>query len=160
MNPQLVFSDEKESTVRELRQSFEGCPELTALLLKPDELPKLKGLDALFLTLTAAERWGPRIAFYKSQVLTTRPQDEDMPPYIVTGIAMEIDDPRTRDPRSELKLVIAAVLDAVRQHNSESGRQIKSVGFWTELLGMRRLSPTEAGQIIRSIYEDKGRAAA
>jgi len=153
MNPRLILSDEKESTVRELRQSFNGCPGLMALLLKPNELPRLKELDALFLTLTAAERWGPRTAFYESQVLKTGPED-DMPPYIVTGIAMEVDDPRTRDPRAELKLVINAVLDAVKQHNSAGARPINSIGFWTEFLGMRRLDPAEAGQIIRSVYED------
>ena len=78
-----------------------------------------------------------------------------MPPYIVTGIAMEIDDPRTQDPRSELKLVIGAVLDTVKAHNTESEKPIKAIGFWSELLGIKRLRSTEAGEIIRSVYEDK-----
>jgi hypothetical protein len=160
MRPKLIFSDSNENVIKQLRQAFEGCPELTALMLKPDELPKLDGLDALFLTLIAAERWGPRLIFYKSQVLKTRPEDRAMPPYIVTGIAMNVDDPRTRDPSSELKLVITAVLDAVESYNSENGDPIKTVGLWTNMLSVDSVDPIEAGQIIRLIYEDKGRATA
>lgn len=155
MRPKLVFSDDSEATAEALRRAFRGCPELSASVLKPDQLPKLGGLDALFLTLVAAERWGSRPIPYKAQVLRTLPEDEGLPPYVVTGIAMNIDDERINDPRAELELVMSAVLDAIEVYNSENNGVINAIGFWTELLGINHMNPVEAGQIIRSIYERK-----
>ena len=156
MKPELVFSDENESNVGLLRQAFEGCPELIALFMKPDELPKYE-LDAIYLTLMAAERWGPRIINYKykSQVLKTRSEDKGMPPYIVTGIAMDVDDPHAGDPKSELQLVMPAIFDAVESFNLENNNPIHVIGFWTDMLWINRLDVAEAGKIIRSVYEER-----
>jgi hypothetical protein len=153
MKPTLTFSDEHEQFVSGLSSSFDGCPELLAVVLDPSQLPSLEGLDAIFLGLPYAERWGSRPILYKAQVLSTRPDDEGMPPYIVTGVAMHEADPR--DARFELRLLIAAILDAVELHNLSSARPIRRIGLWTDMLGMRRLGAKEAGDIIRSMYEGR-----
>lgn len=156
MRTELIFANEREQVVAALRDSFDGCPGLSAVALKPSELPRVEGLDALFLGLPYAERWGPRPVLYKAQVLRTRPEDEGMPPYVITGVAMHEDDPR--EARFELRLIAAAVLDAVELHNLSGARPIARVGLWTEMAGMGRLEPKAAGDIIRSVYE--GRVAA
>lgn len=158
MRPELIFADEREHVAGALRASFGGCRGLSAAALKPSELPRVEGLDALFLSLPYAERWGPRPVLYKAQVLRTRPEDEGMPPYVITGVAMHEDDPR--DARFELRLITAAVLDAVELHNLSQARPVARVGLWTEMLGMDRLEPQAAGDIIRSVYEGRDAAPA
>ena len=153
MKPQLIFSDDDQGLISNFCASFEGRPELTAIALKPSELRKAD-IDALYLSLPYAERWGARPILYKAQILKTRPEDKDMPPYVITGVAMPVSEPR--DPRAELKLVIAAVLDAVEAFNLENAdHPLKRIGLWTEMIGARRVPPAEAGSIIRTAYEEQ-----
>src|ERR1700675_5078914 len=72
------------------------------------------GLDAIFLVLPAAERWGARIIPGKAQVLPTSPEDQinGMPAYVATGVALRPGDPR--GPLPETKMLLSAALDAVR----------------------------------------------
>lgn len=58
MRVKLLFSDENGTLIEKLQQAFEGNPDLIALTLQPDELPKLKELDALYLSIIAAQQWG------------------------------------------------------------------------------------------------------
>lgn len=154
MNVKLLIFDNSDEVVQKLQSAFDGCAELLARQLEPHEIPKLQELDALYLTLIAAERWNPRLVFYKSQILKTGANDEQWPPYIVTGIAMRRDDPQAGNPSAELELVIKAVLDAIESYNQGNAFPIKTVGFWTEELGINRMDISMAGEIIRSVYED------
>jgi len=153
----LVFFGIDESAVRALRQALEGHPQLTASVAKPGKLSRRqRRLDALYVTLTdAVERWGARPASHKSQMLRTRPEDSDMPPYVVTGVAIGADDPRGGDPGHELKLTLAAVLDAVKSFNAENSPPIRVVGFWTDSLGIDRMNATEAANTIISVYDER-----
>jgi hypothetical protein len=154
MKLKLLFSDENAALIEKLQQAFEGNPDLIALTLRPDELPKLKELDALYMSIIAAERWGSKLVFYESQILKTRPEDQGWPPYIVTGIALKPDDPRAGDPIEELKLVMKAVLYALKSYNQQNKSKIRTVGFWTENLRMPRMDVSAAGEIIRSAYQE------
>jgi len=78
-----------------------------------------------------------------------------MPPYVVTGAAIAAHDPRAGDPGHELKVMMAAVLDAAKAFNTKNAPPIRVIGFWTDALGMDRLDPTEAGNIIVSVYEER-----
>jgi hypothetical protein len=153
--PQLIFAGDATDQVRELQQAFDGCPALFSVTLKPEELPNLEGLDALYLTLVAAERWDPKLVFYKAQILDTRPEDEGWPPYIVAGIAMKPDDPRAGNPSAELELVTTAVLAALKTYNELNKSPIRKVAFWTDLLRINRMDAFVAGRIIRSAYEEQ-----
>lgn len=155
MKVKLLIFDSSDEVVGKLQSAFRGRSELSARQLEPEEIPELQELDALYLSLVAAERWSPRLVFYESQVLKTRPEDKGWPPQIVTGIAMKQDDPRAGNPTSELKLVMKAVLDAIESYNQATQFSIKTVGFWTENLGIHRMDASMAGEIIRSVYEEQ-----
>src|SRR5262249_48596274 len=159
MTPELIFTDRNERVVADLRLAFEGCHQLTAVAMAPSDLPGYE-MDAIFLTLTAAERWGSRPIPYKSQVLKTGVEDTGMPPYIVTGIALDPEDPRIRDPKAELEAVLLAVFDAIDSFNVGHDEPIRTVGFWTDALGIDRIEAFEAGKIIRSLYEARYLSAA
>jgi hypothetical protein len=127
--------------------------------LSPAQFRCLEGLDALFLTLPYAERWGAKPILYRAQVLKTEGEDEGMPPYVIAGGAFHPDQIRdARDARYELRQVIASALDSVETFNRENSEKILTVGFQTDIYD--QLSPEEAGQIVREIYEDRIRVAA
>jgi len=154
MNVQLLFSDASEQRREELRHAFGSTPGLSILSISPDELTCLPDLDALFLPIIAAERWGSRPLLYQSQILQTHRQ-QGMPPFIVTGIALNPDDLRINDLPAQLSLVLTAVLDVVQAYNEEHNDPIRTIGIWTHNLSINRMDPAVAGQIIRSTYERK-----
>lgn len=83
-----------------------------------------------------------------------------MPPFVIAGGAFHPD--QMKDARYELQQVIFSVLNAVATFNRENSEKILTVGFWTEIspLQFDRLSPYEAGQIIREMCEGRIQAAA
>ena len=155
MDMKLIILGENIEVIEILQTIFANHPALSARQLEPSQIPRLQELDALYLTLPAAERWNPRLLFYESQVLETRPEDQECPPYIVTGIALKRSDPRAGDPVAELKLTIKAVLHAIQSYNRGHQHPIKTIGFWTRDLGINRMDVSTAGDIIRSVYEEQ-----
>jgi hypothetical protein len=90
-----------------------------------------EGIDALFLVLPAAEKWGAEPLIGEAQVLKTSLDDQrdGMPPYVVTGVVLRPEDPR--GPLLETKILVATALDAVRQFNlAHEGEGIHKLGFW------------------------------
>lgn len=154
----LIFFDEAAVASLEMQRAFNGNVHLSARQLAPDLIASQQELDALYLSPIAAERWGPRPLLYEAQVLKTNRED-NWPAFVVAGVALRPDDVRAGDPLEELKLTIDAVIDAVQSYNSDNGCPIEKVGFWTWTLGIHRLNPYEAAQIIRSIYERKAAGA-
>ena len=158
MKPRLIFAEDREEAVALLQQAFDGCPELKAVKMPPAEFRTLDELDALYLNLPYAERWGAKPILYKAQVLKTKTEDEGLPRYVIAGGATHPD--QLKDAGYELRQLIVSVLEAVEMFNRENPDEILVVGFLTEMAGMNRLSPNESGRIIRDMYEYRLRAAA
>lgn len=95
------------------------------LYLKPP-----RGIDILYLPLTAAERFGSVPLIHKSQILpTSASKNKDwLPDYIVTGTCLAKDDPR--GPIPEMRILLSAVFDAIRTFNEESQGKLRQIGFW------------------------------
>ena len=68
---------------------------------------------------------------------------------------MKPNDPRAGILTEELKLAVKAVLDAVESYNQENQFPIRTIGFWTRDLRISRMDASMAGEIIRSVYEEK-----
>jgi len=110
-----------------------------------------KGMDAVFLVLPAAEKWGAKPLPGKAQVLKTSPEDQrqGMPPYVVTGVVLRPSDPR--GPLPETKMLISTVLDAVREFNlSNNSDGIHKLGFWAVNL-LNRLTPEQLSTIFAEV---------
>jgi hypothetical protein len=155
MRPQLIIAVDKQHDFMCLREGLARCPEITILALPANKLSTLTDLDALFLPLPAAERWGARPLLHKAQILSAQGADGksavDMPPYVVTGVAMAADDPH--EPAFELELMVISVLEAVQAFNTKHPGAIQVIGFWGGNLCMDQLGPEQAGKIIRAAYE-------
>jgi len=129
---EVVILDANQGTLDEIAATCKALGAVTVqkvdrvLYTRPP-----KGMDALFLVLPAAEKWGAKPLPGKAQVLKTLPQDQSdgMPPYVVTGVVLRPGDPR--GPLPETKMLITTALDAVREFNvSHNGEGIHKLGFW------------------------------
>jgi hypothetical protein len=129
---EIVILDVDQKTLDELATRCKPFGAIT--VLKVDRVLYTrppKGMDALFLVLPAAEKWGAKPLPGKAQVLKTSPEDQrdGMPPYVVTGVVLRPSDPR--GPLPETKMLISTALDAVREFNlSKNGEGIHKLGFW------------------------------
>jgi hypothetical protein len=152
MRPRLIFSDPDAERVEALRRGIGAHPDLQVIHLKSDQLRKLPELDAIFLTIMAAEAWGAVPFVHRAQVLTNRENRlAGWPTHIVAGVAMDPGDPR--EPVFELKLIIRAVLEAIKEFNQKFEEPITSIGFSPEWTGINRIDPIKAGRIVREVYD-------
>jgi hypothetical protein len=154
MRPQLIITVDNTPDLMRMRKGLAGYPEITIIELPVDKLPTRSDLDAIFLPLPAAERWGARPLLHKAQILNTQGAEGlpsiDMPPYVVTGVAMAPDDPH--EPAFELELIVSSVLEAVQAFNTKHPGAIQVIGFWGENLCIDRLGPERVGKLLRAAY--------
>ena len=155
MRLQLVIAIDQHAHAMGLRKALEGCVNITIVELPMEKFPVLTDLNAIFLPLPMAERWGSRPILHKAQILRTHSINgtpcRDMPPYVITGVAMALEDPQ--DPVFELRLILTAILEAVQAWNTEHLDTIKVIGVWAGNLCIDQLAPEHVGKIVRSVHE-------
>jgi hypothetical protein len=150
----LIFSDNDSARVAALREAFAGRGDLHVVQVKrTEELRIMPELDALYLSVMGAERWGAYPVVHKAQVLKVTDKDraEGWPPYVIAGVAMKSDDPR--DPKFELGLIVSCAVEAAKQFNLEGSGWIDTIGFGGDWIGLKKMSPEEAAEIIRRSSE-------
>lgn len=154
MKPTLLFGDPDVERSELLQESFGAHPGLIARATKTPDLMRLVEVDAILLTIMAAERWGARPITHEAQVFATTTQDQDAgwPAFVIAGVAARESDPR--NPEFELHLIITAVLEAVRSFNAMAEKPLRSVAFGPEWIGIRKLTPQHAAAIIRAAYDE------
>jgi hypothetical protein len=113
-------------------------------------------LDALWATLmTGVELFGavPPFPLHDARVLPTPPSQlkRGMPRYGVVGVAVSKDEGKV--PDLNLRLVLSALLRAIKEFNSQGSDRIIRVGILPDDLELKRLEPSTAFKIIREIYE-------
>jgi hypothetical protein len=107
MSPTTVLIDSQQSTLDDLSKAFLGVKDVE--FVKVDNVrytSRPSGLDATFLLLPAAERWGSRPISGKAQLLRTTSEDREngMPRFVVTGIVLgrhQRSDPRNKTRRGD-----------------------------------------------------------
>lgn len=149
---EIVILDANQKTVDELAAR---CKLLDAIMVqKVDRVIYTrppKGMDALFLVLPAAEKWGAKPLPGKAQVLKTSREDQrdGMPPYVVTGVVLRPSDPR--GPLPETKLLISTALDAVREFNLSNNEGIHKLGFWGVNL-LNGVTPQQLATVFAELF--------
>jgi hypothetical protein len=157
MRPNLVFENTNSEKVSLLKRGFQAHPQLTARELKPFGQKAPPNVDAFYVSIMAAERWGAgvRPVAHQAQVFRTAPEDQAQgwPPFVIAGLALkEGEDPF--DARFALRLIIMAVIKAVRDYNAREPNSIRLVGFESGWTGIDKLPPLEAANIICSAYDE------
>jgi hypothetical protein len=149
---EIVILDADQRTLDKLTT---GCKALDSVTVqKVDRVlythPPL-GIDALFLVLPAAEKWGAKPLPGRAQVLVTSAEDQrdGMPPYVVTGVVLRPGDPR--GPLPETKMLMRTALDAVREFNLASGKEkIGRLAFWAVNL-LNGVTPEQLSAILTDV---------
>jgi hypothetical protein len=151
----LIFSDNDLGRVAALQRAFSGRSDLFAVhVSRRGELARVPDLDAIYLSVMGAERFGARPIIHSAQVLNVTAEDREAgwPPYIIAGVAMKSDDPR--EPKFELGLIVRCVIEAVNRFNSECSAKISIIELGGSWIGLEKMSPEEAGDIIRRNSEN------
>jgi len=105
------------------------------------------GLDMMFFTLPAAERWHPDFRSHDAQILATTCDDQrkGFPPLIITGFNLAPEDPK--DSLSQVCMILNRVLSAARSYNDQNSGVIKTLGFWVMDL-TRGVTAEELSQLL------------
>lgn len=148
MTLQIHIFDSDSDLVNSLTAVFSSSKSVsiqvvdTMLYLRPP-----KGLDILFLPLAAAEQFGAKPLVHESSILTTSAADQQagLPPFIVCGPCLAPGDSRGAIP--EMRLLLSAVFDAIRNFNQRETRKLAHIGFWAYNL-LVGLTPGELKRIL------------
>ncbi len=127
----ILLIDESNLRLNHLREALQELPAIgfmevpVAVYMMPPS-----GLDAVFMTLPAAEKWGPDFRSRKAQILRTSQGDQEngFPPLVVTGVNLTPNDPR--DPFSQVRILLESALAEVREYNKRVDGRIENLGFW------------------------------
>ena len=152
MSLHILLIDSKQSTIDDLSTVFQRFDSVE--VVKVDRaiytLPPPSGLDAIFLILPAAEKWGAKPIPGRAQVLQTSSDDQQkgMPPYVVTGVVLRPEDPRGSLP--ETRLLLKTACEAIQHFNQSSNKKIKRLGFWAMDL-LKGVTPQELVKIFSEL---------
>jgi hypothetical protein len=155
MRPILILQQSNRDRIQSLREGLGDLTTVVPLGIEKNAFWSLAGLDALYLSLTMAERWGSKpIPPHTAMVLRTR--DEDLsrgyPPFVVSGLLLNKGEPDTG--RFGVPLVIAATIRAAKEFNKQHGNPIRIIGFFERELSYDDINARELGELIRAAYEE------
>lgn len=156
MKPHLVLFSTDSGFLAKLQLFSSSLPYISYETGNGIEVTEKAQLDALWATLMAGvELFGvaPPFALHEARVVETpaRQLKRGMPRHGIVGVAVNKDDPKS--PEYSLRLVLSALLRAVRSFNSMHNDKIARIGILPDDLGLKKLNPEVAFKIIREIYE-------
>jgi hypothetical protein len=149
----FIISTIDAETIELLREGLAGCEEVSVVRLPPHQLFKVEGLDAFYLTVMGAERWGALPISHEAQILSVSSEDRinGYPPYVIAGSVFNLED--SRDPKFQLGVIVSSVLTAVDSFNEQHDKAIAKIGFWSDELCLPGMNAKDAGRIIKEEYE-------
>ncbi len=147
----ILLIEEDNQRLRELQLELANQPLISFLRVQTaiyTEPPP--GLDAVFMTLPAAERWNPDFKSRRAQILSTSRTDRDrgFPAFVVTGVNLLPSDPQ--DAVSQTRIVLEEALAAVREYNRKTETKIRSLGFWVMTL-TNGITTAELSELLHEI---------
>lgn len=156
MKPELVIFSTTGEMIERLRSQSSHLPYVSYAIGTGPIVTKMACLDALKVSqMEAVQRYGfnPPHPLLEARVLKA-PTDliaRGLPKYAISGVALPKD--YRRDLRSEMELVISAMLKTVNDFNAEGGDQIQRVGMLPESLCLDKLPASEVFGTLDRIYK-------
>ncbi|HEY4880122.1 MAG TPA: hypothetical protein VIH97_13455 [Candidatus Acidoferrales bacterium] len=158
INPQLILFSPNSSALEKLKPYSSTLPYISYEVGTGPEVTAKAKLDAVWMTpMVAFDLFGatPPFPLNRACVLRT-PQAQlkkGFPRYGVAGVATSPND--AKNPEYNARLVMTALLEAIRDFNSRNEEQIIRIGILPEDLELTSLKPNTGFQIIREVYEAK-----
>lgn len=147
MRPTLLIQQPTRERVSELRSGLGEVENIVVLGLDAKTFSTLPGLDALYMSLTRAERFGSRpLPPHEAAVLETGRQgaEESLPPLVIVGLVLEEHEPNTVDVC--VPLMVRAVLRVASEHNARRPGAIRTIGLTDFELTFPGASPLDVGR--------------
>ena len=151
---ELVIYDTNSELIEKLKHCSRFVPFVDCQVGYGPEVTARASLDAMWASLmVGVEIFGanPPFPLHEARVFSTPEKRKElgMPRYGIVGVAVADDDPQT--PEYTLRLTLTALLRAARDFNAQNVDQIRRVGVLPENLGLNRLEPVTAFDIIREV---------
>jgi hypothetical protein len=104
--PELVVFESSPERCREFKSELAACSRVEVVNRDEDELWTYEGLDAVYVSIPMAERWGAKPRLYEAQLLPTSldERNQGIPAYVIAGVALDLDDQRSVQAVLELVL--------------------------------------------------------
>jgi hypothetical protein len=141
---------------RRFRSGLGDVTNIIAVCLNPETFWTIGGVDAFYLGLTRAERWGSRpLPPHQAAILETSSEDrgKGLPPYIITGLVLKDDEPN--DAKHGIPLLAHAIDEAICQANAKQAGLIRTIGFFEFELEFRGISIEEIGRLFADSFGRK-----
>jgi hypothetical protein len=119
--PLIVVQLSTREKVKAFRAGLADAQGVVALGLDESSFRRLAGIDALYLSITRAERWGgsPPLPHTAALLETTEAeQREGMPKHVLTGLVLKDDEPNTA--AFCLPLLLKATRDVIGAVNAKT----------------------------------------
>jgi hypothetical protein len=154
--PQLILYGSDASVLDMLKPYSAELPYLSYEVGYGPEVTDKAHLDAFWVTLAGGvELFGasPPFPLHAARVLRTPAVqlDKGFPRYGIVGVAVSENDPKS--PDYNLRLVMSALLTAVKDFNARGQDQILREGILPDDLELKKLKPEAAFKIVREVYE-------
>jgi len=154
--PQLILFSPDSTLLEKLKPHSAALPYINYEVGYGPQVAAKAHLDAFWATLMGAvELFGavPPFPLHQARVLRTPSAqlEKGFPRYGVVGVAVSQNDPKA--PEYNLRLVVSALLKAVKDFNDQNQDQILRIGILPDDLELKRLEPKMAFQIVREVYE-------
>ena len=154
--PQLILFSTDAALLERLKPHATALPYIAFEVGNGPEVTARARLDALWATLMAGvELFGavPPFPLHDARVLPTPPSQlkRGLPRYGVVGVAVSKDEGKV--PELNLRLVLSALLRAIKEFNSQGRDRIIRIGLLPDDLELKKLDPSIAFSIVREVYE-------
>jgi hypothetical protein len=155
MNVQFVVFSTNRKLIEQLKAYAPQLPFLRYVWGDGPKATAEAALDAIWVSpMAAVDRFGanPPFPLFQAVVIKT-PSSEvkrGLPRYGIAGVAVPKDHPQ--DPLRDLEIKVSALLKAIQDFNKKGEDRILRVGLLPGDLGMDKLAPATAFQIIDRIY--------
>jgi len=155
--PNIVVCLPNRKKVVEFREGLGNTLGIFAFGPESDAMWKLAGIDAFYLSLSRAERWGSRpIAPHTVAVLQTSQSEQQAgyPPFIITGFLLKEGEPTHAD--FVLPLLVRSVLNAVDEVNTHQPGAIRALGFFAFELTFADCTLTGSAHLLARLIKERG----
>ena len=161
LKPRLIIAEPRAQVAEELATHLKSHPRITVQPCKLDQLNRAPDVDACYLSIMAAERWGA--AFWgggnlppinEAQIFKTSDGDrnEGWPAYILAGVRLSGPEDVFNYPVC-LRRIIGAIVRAVVDFNTKSQDKIETVALDVGFTCIEKVEPQLAMKTIRDAYD-------
>jgi len=149
MRPTIMIQQSTRERVVAVRAGLGDVENVVVVGMDAKAFETLPGLDAIYMSLTRAERWGARpLAPHEVGVLETGKSGAEagFPPYVMTGLILEENEQNTA--QVAVPLLVRAVLRVAAERNAARSGVIRTVGFPEFELTYAGASAEDIGRLI------------